>query len=100
MLSHYCHTLPHLCRRNLDWIRVSHVCQYWREVAINTPELWVYPPIHLRRWGEEMLLRSKTLPVILEAGPYVEYLDNFVHDRIGELHVGARGTEIGSLLQR
>jgi hypothetical protein len=46
-----------------------------------------------------MLLRSKTLPVIMDMDSEPEYYDNFVHDRIGEWRVTGPGTSIGRLLQ-
>ncbi|VDC04020.1 unnamed protein product [Peniophora sp. CBMAI 1063] len=29
---------------DLGWLRVSHVCQYWRNVAVQTPSLWTKIP--------------------------------------------------------
>lgn len=101
MLSHYRHTLqPSEHRRSLDWILVSHVCQYWREVAINSPQLWVYPPSHLYRWAAEMLLRSKTLPVIWEMD-HLNYLQypQFATDRIGEWLIRGSESSIGAFLR-
>ncbi|KAF9232488.1 hypothetical protein BU15DRAFT_81175 [Melanogaster broomeanus] len=45
------------------WANVSYVCRHWRAVALNCPSLWsflfVFPP----RWTEELLSRSKTVPL-------------------------------------
>ncbi|KIY53370.1 hypothetical protein FISHEDRAFT_33448, partial [Fistulina hepatica ATCC 64428] len=52
----------------LGWIReVSHVCSYWRQVAINMPVLWNTPNLHCARWAVEMLKRSKKSPLYIIA---------------------------------
>ena len=33
-----------------DWIKFSHVCTYWRQVAINAPGLWCEPPLPNLPW--------------------------------------------------
>jgi F-box-like len=50
--------------RNLGWIRATHVCRYWREVALDDSSLWA------TIWGastnteliSEMLTRAKNAP--------------------------------------
>ncbi|KAF9477340.1 hypothetical protein BDN70DRAFT_862036, partial [Pholiota conissans] len=44
----------------IPWIQVTHVCSHWRNVALNSPELWsrVFPFRNIT-WLKEMLLRSK-----------------------------------------
>ncbi|KDR80741.1 hypothetical protein GALMADRAFT_1104286 [Galerina marginata CBS 339.88] len=54
-------------RSPLDWIKVSHVSQDWRNVAVNAPALWTTPPLHYPRWAEEMLVRSKMASLALDA---------------------------------
>ena len=51
--------------RNLGWIRVTHVCRYWREVALDDSSLWA------TIWGastnteliSEMMARAKNAPM-------------------------------------
>lgn len=50
--------------RPYGWIKLTHVCDAWREVALHTPRLWSH--IHLRRnlaFMREVLARSKEAPL-------------------------------------
>ncbi|KAF8202150.1 hypothetical protein BJ912DRAFT_430414 [Pholiota molesta] len=51
----------------LKWIRLTHVCRHWRNVAINSPTLWVNPPLGNLPWAEEMLKRSKEASLVIKA---------------------------------
>lgn len=48
-------------RQRMDWVAVTHVCNWWRDVALHAPQLWTN--IHISRvqhgWYTEMLHRSK-----------------------------------------
>src|ERR1700691_418192 len=44
----------------------THVCRYWRTVAINDPSLWTHIYTCQGPWVVEMLKRSKSLPLTLE----------------------------------
>ncbi|KAI0320594.1 hypothetical protein OF83DRAFT_1212105 [Amylostereum chailletii] len=53
---------------DLGWMLVTHVCQYWREVALDNSSLWstlrcadVSPA-----WGTEIMKRSKQAPLNVE----------------------------------
>ena len=54
---------------NLPWLRLSHVCHHWREIALNQPLFWN----HIRfndispAGAAGMLARAKTAPLHLEA---------------------------------
>lgn len=52
--------------RELKWTEVSHVCKYWREVAVNAPGLWCNPPLGNPSWMEEMLARSKQVDISID----------------------------------
>ncbi|KAH8100031.1 hypothetical protein BXZ70DRAFT_940016 [Cristinia sonorae] len=46
------------------WIHITHVCHYWREVALNTPSLWTnlfigYLGCHNPEVSQAFILRSK-----------------------------------------
>ena len=49
----------------LGWIRVSHVCRHWRNMALTCPSLWTCLPLRESRWTEEMLKRSKMASLIV-----------------------------------
>ena len=49
-----------------EWTKVSHVCTYWRKVAVNAPGLWCTPPLGNLPWTAEMLERSKQLDIALD----------------------------------
>ena len=46
-----------------SWIRVAHVCRYWRATALATPRLWSYIVVTTERAVGELLLRSKRAPL-------------------------------------
>ncbi|KAF9482556.1 hypothetical protein BDN70DRAFT_874912 [Pholiota conissans] len=50
-----------------DWIAVTQVCSHWRNIALNTPDLWIEPPIDNVQWLEEMLTRSKDAGLVITA---------------------------------
>ncbi|KAG1720382.1 hypothetical protein EDB19DRAFT_1777610, partial [Suillus lakei] len=52
----------------LSWLIIGHVCRYWREVALGTPELWATPFLNSSQATEEMLMRSKMTPLKLRTG--------------------------------
>ncbi|KDR73673.1 hypothetical protein GALMADRAFT_228118 [Galerina marginata CBS 339.88] len=54
-------------RGPLHWIKVSHVCHAWRNIAINYPSLWTNLPLRNVRWMQEMLSRSKMASLTVDA---------------------------------
>lgn len=51
---------PSPTRVGLGWITATHVCRYWRQVALADPNLWRTIVFDLgAEWAEEMLARSK-----------------------------------------
>jgi hypothetical protein len=52
----------------LSWLKIGHVCHHWREVTLGTPELWATPFLNSLRATEEMLSRSKMVPLKLKTG--------------------------------
>ncbi|KAF9458416.1 hypothetical protein BDZ94DRAFT_1240010 [Collybia nuda] len=48
---------------SLAWVKVSHVCGYWREVSRNNPATWSHIPAFVLQWTQEMLKRSKSSPL-------------------------------------
>jgi len=59
----------HDSREGLGWVVVTHICQRWRNIALDNPTLWVYVPSHRPKWIPEMTKRSKsaTLKIKLNA---------------------------------
>ena len=57
---------------NLRWIRTSHVCHTWREVALTTPRLWSFIQVARQEAIEMLLVRSKQAPLLVCMGqsPY------------------------------
>ncbi|KAF8905730.1 hypothetical protein CPB84DRAFT_1771055 [Gymnopilus junonius] len=51
--------------RPMAWISITHVCQHWREIAVNYPLLWTHIDFRYPRWAEEMLLRSKPSDLVV-----------------------------------
>ena len=54
---------------NPNWMRVTHVCRRWREIALNYPHFWSYINLtKLKSAGMgEILARAKMVPLNLEA---------------------------------
>ncbi|KAI0045364.1 hypothetical protein FA95DRAFT_1476973, partial [Auriscalpium vulgare] len=52
--------------KRMGWIKVTHVCHYWREVALAHPALWERVSFSIGpEWTEELLARSKGAPIIV-----------------------------------
>jgi F-box-like len=54
--------------RRLGWIRVTHVCRHWRQVALNDSSLWakIWGIPTNTKWISEMLARAKNAPLDIE----------------------------------
>ncbi|KAI0038403.1 hypothetical protein FA95DRAFT_1474257, partial [Auriscalpium vulgare] len=55
----------------MPWIRLSHVCRHWRDVALNDPAFWgdlilPLPP----QWADAILSRSQGTPLSLSGGHF------------------------------
>lgn len=50
------------------WFVFSHVCAYWREVAILDKGLWSEISLFQPRWAKEMLRRSVQHPITIDMG--------------------------------
>ncbi|KAF7311893.1 hypothetical protein MIND_00200400 [Mycena indigotica] len=47
----------------LCYVRLSHVCQRWRDILLDRPQYWSHIVLSKPRWAEEMLVRSETAPL-------------------------------------
>ncbi|KAF9241062.1 hypothetical protein BU15DRAFT_73546 [Melanogaster broomeanus] len=45
------------------WANVSYVCRHWRSVALSCPSLWSFLFVSSPRWTDELLSRSKMVPL-------------------------------------
>ena len=52
----------------LGWIWVTHVCQHWRQVALNDSSLWatITGSLPRERWISEMLVRARKVPLVID----------------------------------
>ena len=51
--------------QTLDWIRITHVSQRWREIALNFSGLWIHISFHRTKWAKEMIVHSQhACPII------------------------------------
>ena len=73
ILAHVFHLLvveepPFSRRQKQGWIRVTHVCRHWRQVALDDSSLWaricVLPTN--TKWVSKMLARAKNAPLDIE----------------------------------
>ncbi|KAA1474960.1 hypothetical protein DENSPDRAFT_805011 [Dentipellis sp. KUC8613] len=51
----------------LGWIKVTHVCKHWRQIALSNPTLWAHLPCLSREWCKEAMARARPLPFIIQA---------------------------------
>lgn len=52
------------CQYSLGWTRVTHVCTWWRALAISMPNLWCTIPFNLSTpWIKTLLARSERRPL-------------------------------------
>ncbi|KAH9936656.1 uncharacterized protein B0H18DRAFT_1206904 [Fomitopsis serialis] len=63
------------------WICVSHVCKYWRFVALSCPALWCNLTVTRREWTTELLARSKKVPLYVTMTYPVEDVPAFGSSR-------------------
>ncbi|TFY77052.1 hypothetical protein EWM64_g6958, partial [Hericium alpestre] len=55
-------------QHRLGWINATHVCRLWRDTALQCPTLWTDVCFALGpQWAEEMLCRTKTMPISLRS---------------------------------
>ncbi|KAN0139633.1 hypothetical protein V8E53_002295 [Lactarius tabidus] len=65
-------------RDPLAWLRVTHVCHHWREIALNQPLFWSHVNFANVSWAGavEILSRAKSVPLSLDASiPRVRWND-------------------------
>ncbi|EDR14558.1 uncharacterized protein LACBIDRAFT_305268 [Laccaria bicolor S238N-H82] len=62
----YCAATYRRPQLNMDWVRVTHVSRHWRTVAIGCPQFWTTLVFARPRWVEEMLKRSKMVPLVID----------------------------------
>ena len=53
--------------RRLDWIRITHVSQRWRETALDISGLWIRIPFYHPKWAKEIIARSQHACPIVKA---------------------------------
>jgi len=59
------------CSHPSSWIKVSHVCRLWRDVALNCPELWSNISLAVHpEFTNLMLVRAKQVPLSLKFASY------------------------------
>ncbi|EIW57220.1 uncharacterized protein TRAVEDRAFT_72384 [Trametes versicolor FP-101664 SS1] len=57
------HTAGAAAVLNCELIRITHVCRYWRDVALHSPALWSHIALMHPAAVEVFLARSQTLPL-------------------------------------
>ena len=66
--------------QHLSWLCVAHVCHEWREVALNLPFFWSHVDFTTlsSAGATEILVRSKSVPLYLEAWVPIGHWDVLV----------------------
>jgi hypothetical protein len=68
----------------LEWITLTYVCRRWRNIAVNSPSLWVAPPMGYRKWVEEMLRRSKESSLVIISD--TDRIDSGIVSALQQIH--------------
>ncbi|CCM04016.1 uncharacterized protein FIBRA_06173 [Fibroporia radiculosa] len=50
---------------DLSWAKVSHVCQYWRNVSLITPRMWSHITSKSAAWVAMQLQRARSIPLVV-----------------------------------
>ncbi|TFK29656.1 hypothetical protein FA15DRAFT_663811 [Coprinopsis marcescibilis] len=82
------------CPANRSWYQITHICRYWRSVALHCPQLWSNICVVSTFWTELFLSRSKQAPLLLEIGFQVPFA---MEPRIHEILV-TQMSRLSSLL--
>jgi len=91
--------------QKLGWIEVTHVCQRWRQVALDDSSLWarITGLSPNARWTSEMLVRSRNAPLVIgfAVTPGPEILSMFPPHifRIRKLHLCRLSLRVSQGLQ-
>ena len=73
----------------LGWITVTHVCSYWRQVALDHSVLWANVSLEIgSRWSDEMIHRSKLAPLIISPPRFFTQAVSEIAVRILHSHLG------------
>ncbi|KIM35828.1 hypothetical protein M413DRAFT_32184 [Hebeloma cylindrosporum] len=52
-------------RKMVEWIGITHVCQRWRDIALNFSRLWIRIPAHYPSLANEMAIRSRNAHLLV-----------------------------------
>ncbi|TFY61106.1 hypothetical protein EVG20_g7187 [Dentipellis fragilis] len=66
---------PPQTNAKLGWIKVTHVCRHWREVALNNASLWTTVKLESAALTRVMLGRSRNLGAVIRVGSSSSYRD-------------------------
>lgn len=78
-------------REILGWIKVTHVCRHWRNVALDYPSLWGHISYNIGpEWTRLMMERVKAAPIILKQRWRTKYTvclgaEDYIPSRIGQI---------------
>ncbi|KAJ6503858.1 hypothetical protein C8R45DRAFT_861405 [Mycena sanguinolenta] len=61
-----------------SWVVCSHICSYWRRIALDTPVLWSHLVFTSAEWVRRCISRSKSSPLIIEAALFNTRVDILV----------------------
>ncbi|KAI0036487.1 hypothetical protein K488DRAFT_82107 [Vararia minispora EC-137] len=95
----------------LGWIRITHVCRYWRTAALSYPALWGTIPLALGgQWARTALERAQSSELVIHHTIYpgtagsallsqTDFLSNEL-SRIQTLELGGEPDSLGAVLKR
>ncbi|TDL19497.1 hypothetical protein BD410DRAFT_830304 [Rickenella mellea] len=80
----YSRTLPRSSR--YTWIKLCHICQCWRQIALGCPMLWSYIDTRWDALVKQLILRSHTAPLTVFVWFTNASTHSVIDNILGEMH--------------
>jgi hypothetical protein len=66
---------------DLEWLKATRACRYWRAIAVDIPHLWAEPIFQTPALAELFLHRSKKAPMVVRTSSKTNWQPSFSDDK-------------------